>query len=293
MKKVGRSTKDPVQLQPEKPEKPSITVEQLRARPWAGAALSAGSKAWRARMDKSILAIGNRITLTQIKPWAIGAEHRSVDQDQQNLIDGLLCQSIGHSTNGNRRDRMSLARWMGRAMAFAHDHIVGEGHEWHGGAKEPYEILNLLVDRSAAVAWIDQPMPSWARSLTCTPLDDPRRYRPWPDIDECLEAVLQTFSEGIADTIKVPWYIDEAVQGGLALRLLAAQSPGRISDNLVKQLTWLDGHIASSAFHPEATQELRKLIGVAWERSLLERGGPTGPTEESRGRSAPGGRRII
>lgn len=176
------------------------------------------------------------------------------------------------------RDREDLARWMGVALAFDHNDPLArmEPKATKRGREDLFEFLNTLLEECAAVAWHGRELPEWADDLLGVVRegvhpDEIKHYRPWKAIQKDLTTVLATFARYTRRSHPSIETTDEAILGGLALQLLGALEPERVSDELVTLVTWLDKNIQGDRFAEGNTKNIRSLIHVARERSLLER----------------------
>lgn len=177
-------------------------------------------------------------------------------------------------------DRTDLSRWIGVALAFDHNEELAlmEPRANAGGTHTLNNLLNSLMEESSALAWYGQPVPGWAyryvrEANTRIRTDEILQYRPWADVQNDLMVLLEAFQCNTPISHRADQGSDEAVQGALALRLLASVVPGRVDDQLVEQLVWLDQNIQSYIFpEDQFSQKYRQLIEASWDRSLLERG---------------------
>lgn len=267
------------------------TMDMLCCVPWADEPSTDEARRWRALVGPFLLprSEAGQGRIYTARPYPLPwSQH----QGQQPLVNGLtrlrlisLQQAKGpqRGTDGVQPgpgDQHHLAWWLGIALAFAHDDALAQqspqAHKEGTGIL--YNRLNSLMEECAARAWYDQDLPDWAEGYLgeiCDGIkaDDLPLYRAWEETQKDLLTVLSTFSRYTHRPHQPTQETDEAVLGCLALRLLAGEVPGRVSDELVERIVWLEKNIWSYALQPTFTRDLRGMIQATWERSLLDRVG--------------------
>lgn len=234
------------------------------------------ARVWRRSVEESADAMSLHLDsfLQQIKNTG---RRRPSYSDERRIIGGILQGDEDNRVRRDPIDQEDVARWLGRSVALAHRQMLSGMSHQTAGAKALYETFAYLLRESAALAWKGQEFPEWARSgLSDVPksiiVQEKDLYRPWEDVSKALSIVLAEVFKNVKIEAWTPWESHEAIQGCQALRLAAGVFPGRVSDEMVDQLKWLERNIYSSERPPENTTELRQLIEITWERSLLERG---------------------
>jgi hypothetical protein len=86
----------------------------------------------------------------------------AADRNHLSLANGLLLRRIKHGGMADKHDKKDLARWIGLALAFSHEHMMGENCVRSHGAQHPYKLMNALIERVAGIAWMGQVVPDWA-----------------------------------------------------------------------------------------------------------------------------------
>jgi hypothetical protein len=179
-----------------------------------------------------------------------------------------------------------LARWVGLAIAFEHNPNLAK-------IKPPatnlgrtlFDVFNSIMEESAALAWHGKNLPDWTEDLFDSVRDgihpdEIKFFRPWNDVQKNLTTILSSFSQYTKTSYPSENFTQETLEACMALKLLAAVEPGQVSDQIVGLVEWVEKNIETDP----VVEEIRGLIHVEWERSLLQRVTNDGAEGKSIGR---------
>lgn len=258
----------------------AVSIRDIRLVGWSDEHPTEAAAEWR----KDTQVIADRLVqelkkLELLRPLK-STKRRPLDYvSATDLVFRLLRKTPGLAIAEDASEYQDIAYWAGRVLAFGYTHMDTSVRQSSMAARALQETLAQLMSESRLLAWENHPFPDWAQDLHYvlpynedTAASEVLPYRSWKEVERTLVLTIQTFREHTQGLLVTPAQNDGMIANSMSLRLLASVVPGRVSDKLVRCLTWLERQVKPSRPAELKMAPLRELLLVAWERSLLERG---------------------